>query len=780
MTLDKPTHWSESAFSRMLRLVVAVSIVVGTVAMGVVGYWSWKREIREVNANLQIQAGFLASTSQAVFDNLGNGLAPLGEMLDAIGVLDEPERTRPYLLKFQSRFPEVGAMAVIRPDGKMIINTASAPGQPLPDFSQDASYWEQFQASLADSSPYVLGPPEYGKVLKQWRFPFRYTVRNDLGAPLFVLQAAIPLEKRGIYLYDLPLPPASFIGLLREDGLQQARWPADKPAEIYGRPSPGPLARLLREHSQLKEGLFSGYSSWIPSERQRIGAFKRLARQPVYAYVSVPISYVYARWWRNNAVTLGAFLIYIAFITYIARRVTQHERIHSSELHGQARLDSLTRTPNRTGGEELLQRQLKVARETGRPLAVLFIDLDRFKDINDTLGHSAGDELLVEAARRLSTHLRQDDTLARVGGDEFMAILSGAEGDQARQTAARLIQAFAKPFHIHGKKLQTSCSVGAAVFPDHGETREDLLKCADTAMYEAKRAGRNCFAMYEERFGVMRQRRLSLRELLQQALEQQLFSLHYQPILDLAQGQVVAAEALLRWQDKDGRYQNPAEFIPIAEESGLILPLGEWALREGCRQANAWARRGFPIRLAVNLSPRQFQDPALLDKVRGALEDSGLSPALLELEITESTAMDDPESSIRVLGGLKALGIGIAIDDFGTGYSSLSYLKRIPADKLKIDKSFVDGVATESEDAAIVRSVLALATSLGIETVAEGIEQEEQKAALVELGCRYGQGYLFSRPLPPQAFAQALFLPHAASESASSENSSSSHAVGGR
>ena len=757
---------SESSFPRILRLAFLASIVLGTAAMGVAGYWSWQRESREVNTDLQIQAGFLASASQAVFDNLGNGLAPLGELLQTLDVLNHPERSRTQLEKFQSRYPEVGAMSVIRPDGQMLINTISAPGKPLPDFKKDLPYLEQFKASLTSRSTYVLGPPEYGKVLKQWRFPFRYTVRDETGVPLFTIQAAIPLEKRGIYLYDLPLPPSSFIGLLREDGLQQARWPAKNPNATYGRLSPGPLAQLLREQPRLKEGMFSGYSSWIASDKQRIGAFKRLAHLPIYAYVSVPVSYVIERWWRNNIVTLGAFLMFLAVFAFVARRVTQHERIHSTELHGQARLDGLTGTPNRTGADELMERQLQLAAETGRPFALLFLDLDRFKDINDTHGHSAGDELLAEVVRRLSAHLRQDDMLARVGGDEFMVILPGANMDTAQQTADRLIKTFAEPFQVHGRRLQASCSIGGAVFPTHGETREELLKCADTAMYEAKRAGRNRFAMYEEHFGAVRQRRLALQEMLQRALEQDQFLLHYQPILDLHSKRIVAAEALLRWQDENGRQHSAADFVSVAEESGLILTLGEWVLNKACEQAQAWASAGFPIRLSVNLSPRQFQATNLVDQVRQALQRSGLAPAALELEITESTAMDDPESSIRVLTEFKNLGVSIAIDDFGTGYSSLSYLKRIPADKLKIDKSFVDGVASESEDAAIVRTVLALAASLDIETIAEGIEQETQMQALINLGCKYGQGYLFSRPLPPQVFAQTFFEPrmHAGAE----------------
>ncbi len=750
---------TESNFPLILRLTFLASIILGSISIGVAGYWSWQRETREINSNLQIQASFLASASQAVFDNLGNGLTPLGELLQTIDIHAHPELARPHLEKFQSRFPEVGSMAIIRPDGQMLINTASAPGEALPNIGKDEEFLIQLKAALNNRSPYMLGPPEFGKVLKQWRFPLRYTVRDEKGVPLFVLQAAIPLEQRGIYLYDLPLPPSSFIGLLRDDGLQQARWPASNPNATYGRLSPGPLAKMLKVYPGLTEGLFSGYSSWVTADKQRIGAFKRLAHLPITAYVAIPGSYIYERWWRNNAVTVGAFLFFLAVFSYVARRVTQRERIHSTTLHGLARLDNLTGTPNRTGADENLEQQLQSATETSRPLALLYLDLDRFKDINDTHGHSAGDELLAEVVRRLSTHLRQGDMLARLGGDELIVALPGASLDTAQLTAERLINTFSAPFQVHGKKLQASCSIGAAVFPEHGKTREELLKCADTAMYEAKRAGRNCFAMYETHFGATRQRRLALKEQLQLALEKNQFLLHYQPILDLKSRRVVAAEALLRWQDENGRQHSAAEFISVAEESGLILTLGEWVLNQACEQAQAWANAGFPIRIAVNLSPRQFRATDLVDQVRNALQRTGLAPSSLELEITESTAMDDPESSIRVLTEFKRLGVSIAIDDFGTGYSSLSYLKRIPADKLKIDKSFVDGVATKLEDAAIVRSVLALAASFDMETVAEGIEEEAQMQTLIELGCNYGQGYLFSRPLTPQIFSQTFFEP---------------------
>lgn len=747
---------ARTPFSLLLRRAFYAFLAVGLFGFIALGLFNWHREQADARQNLAVLSDFLASATQAFFDDLGHGLVPLGQLLQRVDVLKHPEAARPYLEKFQERYPQIGAMAVIAPNGRMLINTARRPGERLPDFRRTRTYLAPFRAALASPALYTIGRPEYGQVIHEWRFPFRYTTHDDDGRALFMIQAAIPLETGIHFLRDMSLPAHSLLGILREDGLQQARWPVDDPNKVYGKDLNGPLVKVIRAQPEQRKGYFTGHSPWMFTKHQRLGGFSHLATLPMYAYVSIPYGYVWHKWWEHNSPLLGMFLVFVAIFGIIAFWVTRQERQHSQDLMSLARRDSLTGLVNRAGAEELLERQIRLSQKGDRPFTIMFFDLDRFKDINDSLGHGVGDQLLIEVGKRTKGVLRQDDMLARLGGDEFLVILPGSHLEAGLSTAKRVIKAFETPFMVARQRLKMSCSMGIALYPDHGADRETLLKHADTAMYEAKRLGRSGYACYEGGLGERLQQRILLESRMHDALAKEQFELHYQPIMELRSGCLIGAEALLRWRDSDGTSYSPAEFIPIAEESGLILPLGEWVLRTACRQAKEWLEQGFEIIVAVNLSTRQFLDPDLSEKVLGVLDECGLPPSQLELEVTEGAAMLDPESSVEVLGLLKRIGVRIAIDDFGTGYSSLSYLKRIPADTIKIDKSFVDGVAEESDDRAIVRSILALANALDKNTIAEGIETLEQKLALEEIGCHWGQGYLFSHSYPAHEFRAVL------------------------
>lgn len=746
---------ARSPFSRLLRRAFYAFVAAGLLGFVALGIISWDREQADERENLAVVSGFLASATQAFFDDLGHGLDPLGQLLLQIDVVNHPEAARSALEKFKKRYPQIGAMAVIDTRGRMLINTSLPPGAALPDYRHTPDYMISFRAALADAGLYTIGRPEYGQVLREWRFPFRYTMRDEQGRPLFMIQAAIPLQTGMDFLRNVSLPSNSLVGILREDGFQQARWPVDDPGKVYGRRLNGPLIKVLRTQPGRRDGYFTGFSPWMYTDQQRLGAYSHLATLPMYAYVSIPYGHIWAKWWEHNSPVLGVFLVFVAIFGVISYWVRVHERQHSDELLNQARRDSLTGLTNRAGAEALLEQQIRASRESGRPFSIMFFDLDRFKDINDTLGHGVGDQLLIEVGKRSAATLRHNDLLARLGGDEFLIILPDCTPEAAARTAQRLINVFETPFQVARHRLKMSCSIGLAFFPDHGTDRETLLKHADTAMYEAKRLGRSGFACFEAGLGERLQQRLTLEAKLRDALVKQQLRLHYQPIVDLESGRILYAEALLRWSDDEGVEHSPARFIPVAEESGLILPLGEWVLKTACAQAKAWLDQGFDLGVAVNLSTRQFQDPDLLGKVTSVIAACSLPPSRLELEITEGAAMLDAESSVEVLGALKRIGVRIAIDDFGTGYSSLSYLKRLPADTIKIDKNFVDGVADESEDRAIVRAIIALAHALDKHTIAEGIETAEQKRALEKAGCQHGQGYLFSRPLPADEF-QAL------------------------
>lgn len=746
---------TQTSFSHLLQWAFYAFVVAGLCGLMALGYLSWEKEKKDAKENLATLTGFMASATHAFFNDLGHGLQPLGELLQQIDVIEDPEVARPYLEKFQARYPQIGAMAVFDPNGQMLINTVTKPGAPLPDFRHSPTYLALFKAALSDPALYTIGRPEYGKVIREWRFPFRYTVRDDLGKPLFLIQAAIPLGKNKIFLHDLRLPPGSRVGLLREDGYRQAQWPADDPGQVYGEQLQGALLQAVLARPRQNVGFFEGHTFWMFHNNQRIGAFHHLDGLPMYADVSIPYSYVLGKWWEHNRSVLGVFLLFVFIFGSIAFLVRLYERQHSEELISQARNDPLTGLPNRAGAEEMLEHLVRLSKLHGRHFSLLFFDLDRFKDINDTLGHGVGDQLLVEVGKRTKGTLRQNDMLARLGGDEFLILLPDGPLEAGTCAAQRIIEAFGFPLQLDEHRLKMTCSIGIATYPEHGVDRETLLKHADTAMYEAKRQGRSCFSCYESGLGERLQNRLRIEHKMRDALTKQQFELHYQPIFDLHNGCMVSVEVLLRWRDADGVQHSPADFIPIAEESGLILPLGEWVLQAACRQARQWIDEGHDLRVAVNLSTRQFQDPDLLGKVTSVLLACDLPPANLELEVTEGAAMLDAESSVAVLSDLKRLGVHIAIDDFGTGYSSLSYLKRIPADTIKIDKTFIDGVAEESEDREIVLTIIALAKALHKSTIAEGIETAEQQQFLVKAGCNLGQGYRLSRPLPLPDF-QAL------------------------
>ncbi|MCC6175541.1 MAG: EAL domain-containing protein [Chloroflexi bacterium] len=440
-----------------------------------------------------------------------------------------------------------------------------------------------------------------------------------------------------------------------------------------------------------------------------------------------------------------------------------------TQLTYQAFHDPLTGLANRALFKDRVDHALARGKRHGRSLAVLFLDLDDFKTVNDSLGHAAGDELLVAVSERLRECLRAADTAARLGGDEFAILLEDTAEDDARILAERMLAALTAPFLLQGKELFVSASIGLAVSARSTEGAVELLRNADAAMYTAKGNGKAGVEAFEPGMHQAVLERLALRADLQRALDHGELLLHYQPTVDLASGCITGYEALIRWEHPERGTISPLDFIPLAEETGLILSIGRWALREACRQARRWQARYpslMPIKMGVNLSARQLLDPDLIDDVAEALVNAGLEPRSLVLEITESLLMQDTDAIIDRLHALKRLGVRLAIDDFGTGYSSLSYLRRFPVDILKIDKTFVDGLDDDDsgEGLALVRAIVDLSHALSLETVAEGIERAGQLAQLFRLGCVLGQGYYFSRPLPGAAASRLLapgYLPAA-------------------
>ena len=449
-------------------------------------------------------------------------------------------------------------------------------------------------------------------------------------------------------------------------------------------------------------------------------------------------------------------------------------KLDAEEIRMLAFRDSLTRLPNRESFVDRLDTMVALARRKGNLLGLLFVDLDGFKRVNDTLGHGAGDELLRIVAERFSGVVRPSDSISqnrsesvaaeienavsRLGGDEFTVLLSEINSPEASgRVAQRLLDALRSPILIDGHELCIGASIGISIFPDDGQDSRALLQNADAAMYFAKGRGRNCYQFYTERMNKSSARRMMIEENLRGALERGEFKVHYQPLRDAKSGAVVAAEALLRWNDPVHGSIGPDEFIPVAEETGLIVRLGEWVLKEACRQTQIWSDEGYrPIRIAVNLSGRQIRAAGLVEIVSDTLKETGLSPALLELEITESTIMQDDDVTTQALQRLDEMGVGLALDDFGTGYSSINYLRHFPIGRLKIDRSFVSDLLSDPDAAALTTAIIAMAHSLRVSVVGEGVENEEQADFLRSRGCEELQGYLFSPPVDHIEFRRFL------------------------
>ncbi len=464
---------------------------------------------------------------------------------------------------------------------------------------------------------------------------------------------------------------------------------------------------------------------------------------------------VFAEWMQISSVKNedGDTLHYISVFSDITERKQSEDKIIHQAYH-----DALTDLPNRVLFKDRLEQALAFAqRLKHQNVAVLFMDLDRFKFINDTLGHDAGDQLLQEVAVRLHNCVRASDTVARLGGDEFTILLPEVDhADEAMLVAAKVLAAMKRPFTLSGKELFVTVSIGISMYPKDGENVDTLMKNADAAMYHVKGQGRAGFHCYTDDLSLQTMRRLELQNQLYNALDRSEFVLHYQPQMNLATGAIYGVEALIRWQHPALGLIPPAEFIPLAEETGLIQPIGAWVLEEACCQGKAWLDMGIELQIAVNLSARQFQKKDLAGLVTRTLHLCGLPPELLELEITESVAMENAELTMRAMQSLTQLGIQTAIDDFGTGYSSLSQLKKLPLHTLKIDRSFIKDLMTDSDDSAIVTAVITMAHSLGLKVIAEGVETADQLQRLRELGCERAQGHLLGRPVAPHEITELM------------------------
>jgi diguanylate cyclase (GGDEF)-like protein len=462
---------------------------------------------------------------------------------------------------------------------------------------------------------------------------------------------------------------------------------------------------------------------------------------------------------RGEVVDVPAAIVGTALLSALVVAVLVRMVRERAQLEKQARHDELTGLPRADLFNDQVSIAVAAAHQQGSQAAVMFLDLDRFKKINDSLGHAAGNQLLQLVAKRLENAVREGDTVARMGGDEFVVLLPqlNKKGDAVR-IARKLLAAFREPFTLGKRQLYVTTSIGVALYPRDGEQPDTLLRNADAAMYGAKDKGRNTYAVYTPGLNEKAHEWLELESALHGAIGRELV-VHYQPKVDVRTGRMVGVEALVRWQHPSLGLLGPDKFIPLAEESGLIAPLGEWVLETACAQAKEWVDAGYPrISVAVNLSARQFQLQPVADMVAAALRRTGLDPQLLELELTESLALQGDQATYRTIDELKQMGVSCSVDDFGVGYSNFGYLDNLPIDKIKIDKGFVSKITTTGEKPALVVGIIALGRGLGLDVVAEGVETHEQLDFLAAHGCHQIQGYVFSRPLPADELSSLLML----------------------
>lgn len=510
----------------------------------------------------------------------------------------------------------------------------------------------------------------------------------------------------------------------------QAQWTGDSPRALFQDPHDLELISRV-EQRLLDEGFWRG-QVWL----------HRGSR----AACPVQLSWVLLRDEQ------GAVLHTIGFFKDLTEELAAQQRIEQL-----AYSDVLTGLPNRLLLSQRVEYSLRLAERNGGELGVFFIDLDRFKNINDSMGHTFGDRVLIEVADRIKRCLREVDTLCRLGGDEFVIFFQEIDAHGAEVLARRILEAMARAFQIDDMSFSVGCSIGIALYPEDGRSLDELIKCADTAMYLVKERGRGSFRFYQPQMNVDLLSHMKMDHAMRQAMDLGLFRLHYQPQISLATGQLLGAEALIRWSDAELGNVSPALFIPLAEESGFIITIGNWVLEEAVRQAAVWQNRGTPVIVSINVSALQFQQTDFVEIVAAVLKGAGLAPKLLELELTESILVKDANEALGRLHALAALGVVMSIDDFGTGYSSLAYLKKFPITKLKIDRSFVMGLPEDESDRAIVSATIGMARGLKLKVVAEGVETVAQRNYLAGLDCESFQGFLCSPALPAPEF-EALML----------------------
>lgn len=711
-------------------------LLIGYLAY-VIGGWLEVRKLVEIE--LEHTSKLFNQTIEATFQHHETVLKILGQHFLNIAAFSYPERGQDLMDDLLRINPNMAAFGLSRPDGQLLIVSGIPSGRSLPNLLEQPESRSTFLQALR-SDELVVGRTYFMPLLKKWFIPIRIRIKDAQNVVQLVVSAGLSIDAPDALWNAIKLPQGTRITLLRQDGFVQLSLPlsAEENSSRYTKPVPETWA--LAAHKPLQLDPFHADSMAISDA---------LLDGNMRTFVSYPSSHL----WRQfgNQMILPSALFGTAFLLtwLLFHIVSRHQQHHENRLYYQAHFDALTDLPNRFLVLNQLEHFLRSARQRSEKVALLFLDLDDFKKINDSLGHEVGDQLLIEAAQRLRYSVRSNDIVARLGGDEFVVVLSGIRSTaDVESVAAKLLAQFQNPFQWSNRGLVLTASIGISIYPDDGENLAELMRNADSAMYFSKRQGRNVYHFFTNTMSQVATRRLLVEEQLRGALERNELSLVYQPVIEIGNGDLAGAEALLRWNSAQLGIVSPNEFIPIAEQSGLIVPIGRYVLKQALTSIADW-RRIFDreLKIAINLSPRQFHDPTLLTYIQQCLKQTGVGGDSLELEITEGVLISNQEDVDHAMNALSELGVSIAMDDFGTGYSSLSYLRRYPFDTLKIDRSFVHDITIDRQDRELVNGVIAMAHSLGLQVVAEGVESEAELNYLGSRGCDLVQGYLFSKPL---------------------------------
>ncbi len=698
-------------------------------------------EVREqVKAELDYINGLFNQTIESVFQHHETVLKILGQRLLDIDASNYPERGRGLVEDLIQVNPAMAGFGLAQPNGQLLIVSGIPAGKPLPNLLQQTASTSTF-LKVFKTNRLVVGRTYFMPLLKKWLIPIRIAVKDGEKRIKLVMTAGLNINASEAMWNAIELPEDMRITLLRQDGFVQLSLPTSgvDSSAVYDDPVPDSWASAV--HKPLQEDPFYPASVAVSSY---------LREASMRAFVSYPRLHLWHLF--RQQMIMPMFLFSAAFLLTWAlfNSASRSQQRYENRLLQHAHFDALTNLPNRLLALDRLDQLLKEAQREDHKVAVLFLDLDDFKKINDSLGHDVGDQLLIEAAQRLRDSVRSDDTIARLGGDEFVVLLGGLKSPiDAQAVAEKLLYQFQKPYRWDHRELVLTLSIGIAIYPDDGSSLAELLRNADSAMYFSKKQGRNVSHFFTSTMNQDATRRLVMEEQLRGALERNELYLCYQPLIAVSSGRLTGAEALLRWNNPVLGGVSPEEFIPIAEQCGLIVPIGRYVLEQAMNSVAQWNNTyGWNLKISVNLSPCQFRDSNMLPFIQQTLAKTGVKSEYLALEITEGVLISSHANIDESLAALSEMGITIAMDDFGTGYSSLSYLRRYPFHTLKIDRSFVSDITTDPHDRELVNAVIAMAHSLGLEVVAEGVESEAELTYLKSRGCDMAQGYLISRPLP--------------------------------